>query len=171
MRYLCETRKEIAEHWYPKDSAKRARVDEYLDWHFTVTRQGIGMYIARTINFPLIFGIFPHPETISYAEFVMKRTVIFLDRKLETQKYVAGNEMTIADLSCIAEFTMQAFIPDHPFILSIPEKYPNFNRWYLEISNIPEIVTNDAKMRELGGKVQPKRKELEKKRQAEMAKL
>lgn len=28
------------DHWYPKDPAKRAKVDEYLDWHHSNLRQG-----------------------------------------------------------------------------------------------------------------------------------
>ena len=31
MKYLASTR-DIADHWYPKDSKSRARVDEYLAW-------------------------------------------------------------------------------------------------------------------------------------------
>jgi glutathione S-transferase len=106
LRYLCESTPGIADHWYPKDPIKRARVDEYLDWHHTTTRQGIGMYIAKSINLPLLFKKHFDPETISYAEFVMKRTLLLMDRWLSMQKYLCGDEMTIADLSATAEFTM-----------------------------------------------------------------
>jgi hypothetical protein len=50
-------------------------------------------------------------------------------------------------------------------IVSIPQKYPHFNRWYLEMSQLPEVAQNDQTMKKVGKLVQKKRKELEEKRQ------
>ena len=37
LRYLAQSRG-VADHWYPSDPEKRAKVDEYLDLHHTFLR-------------------------------------------------------------------------------------------------------------------------------------
>ncbi len=37
LRYLHD-RYGTADHWYPKDPIKRAKVNEYLDWHHSALR-------------------------------------------------------------------------------------------------------------------------------------
>ena len=32
LKYFCEYYTSVPEHWYPKDPAKRAVVDKYLEW-------------------------------------------------------------------------------------------------------------------------------------------
>jgi len=46
LKYLHESRG-LQDHWYPKDFRKRAKVDEYLDWHHNGLRLGAGGYLFR----------------------------------------------------------------------------------------------------------------------------
>ena len=46
LRYLHETRN-TPDHWYPKDPRKRAKVNEYLDWHHNGLRLGAGGFLFR----------------------------------------------------------------------------------------------------------------------------
>ena len=46
LRYVHESRG-LPDHWYPKDPRKRAKVDEYLDWHHNGLRLGAGGYLFR----------------------------------------------------------------------------------------------------------------------------
>ena len=60
LRYICETRN-LDDHWYPKDQRKRAKVDEYLDWHHNAIRLGASgyffrRYISRLIGKPASEG-------------------------------------------------------------------------------------------------------------------
>ena len=48
MRYIHETRG-TPDHWYPKDPRKRAKVDEYLDWHHNNLRLGAGGFMKAQI--------------------------------------------------------------------------------------------------------------------------
>jgi len=43
LRYICRTYN-VADHWYPKDSVKQAKVDEYLEWQHTNTRADCALY-------------------------------------------------------------------------------------------------------------------------------
>lgn len=39
----------MADHWYPKDSQKQARVDEYLEWQHNNTRAHCTEYFRRKV--------------------------------------------------------------------------------------------------------------------------
>ena len=52
LKYLCQTRN-VPDHWYPKDPKRRAKVDEYLDWHHTGLRMGSGGYFFRKYVSPI----------------------------------------------------------------------------------------------------------------------
>jgi glutathione S-transferase len=52
LRYLHTTRC-TADHWYPSCLRKRAKVDEYLDWHHTNLRAGAGGYFFKKYMSPL----------------------------------------------------------------------------------------------------------------------
>ena len=39
----------LPDHWYPTNPERRAKVDEYLDWHHTNTRAGAAMYFANQV--------------------------------------------------------------------------------------------------------------------------
>ena len=54
MKYLHNTRG-TPDHWYPhNDLRKRAKVDEYLDWHHNGLRLGCGGYFFRKYASPFI---------------------------------------------------------------------------------------------------------------------
>lgn len=50
LRYICRTYN-VADHWYPKDSAKQARVDEYLEWQHLNTRANCALYYLHKVCF------------------------------------------------------------------------------------------------------------------------
>ena len=50
LSYLSES-KGVADHWYPKDHQKRAKVNEYLHWHHLNLRHGAeGFMVQRFFN-------------------------------------------------------------------------------------------------------------------------
>jgi glutathione S-transferase len=53
LRYLHQTRK-VNESWYPNDPVKRARVNEYLDWHHLFLRQGSDGYAIEKLYKPFV---------------------------------------------------------------------------------------------------------------------
>ena len=46
LRYLATSR-DCPDHWYPTDFKKRAKINEYLDWHHNNIRLGAGGYFFR----------------------------------------------------------------------------------------------------------------------------
>ena len=49
MRYLVQQYK-LSDHWYPSDPKKRAKVDEYLDWHHLNLRRGAAGTIFEKVG-------------------------------------------------------------------------------------------------------------------------
>lgn len=49
LRYLCDSRN-LADHWYPSDLKKRAKIDEYLSWHHTNLRMGAAMHFRTLVS-------------------------------------------------------------------------------------------------------------------------
>jgi len=95
LRYLANSKAEIAEHWYPKDSKKRALVDLYLDWHsanisafLTFGRVKLGMLTTVTLE----------DATAGAAKFLQEFETLFLSQG----KFLASDEkVTIADIAVI----------------------------------------------------------------------
>ncbi|KAL0881967.1 hypothetical protein ABMA27_001720 [Loxostege sticticalis] len=101
---------------YPEDPKARALVDQRLYFDIGTLYQKFSDYF-----YPQVFGGAPaDKEKFTGVENALK----LLDTFLEGQKYCAGNNLTVADLSLIASVSsLEA--SDVNFL-----KYPNIKRWY-----------------------------------------
>mmetsp|Transcript_31901 Transcript_31901/g.36430 ORF Transcript_31901/g.36430 Transcript_31901/m.36430 type:complete len:175 (+) Transcript_31901:2-526(+) len=98
LKYLHASRG-CPDHWYPACPRKRAKVDVYLDWHHNFLRVGAGGFVFRTVFAPKIGMVFPEDE-IKVVRKVLDRSITTIDTVfLQTNKYICGSEITIADLS------------------------------------------------------------------------
>ena len=90
-RYLCNSLK-IEDRWYPKDPVKRAYVDLYFDWHS-----------SNSSNlFKFTYAKFGWLQNISLEDAKNQSDSTFMNFEslfLKNHKFVAGNEVTIADLA------------------------------------------------------------------------
>lgn len=103
---------------YPKDPVKRAIVDQRLYFDLGVLYQRFADYY-----FPQILHLAPaDPDKYKKIEEGMR----FFNCFLEGQKYAAGNDITIADLSLLA--TVSTYV-DGGAKFNL-DKYPNVKRWY-----------------------------------------
>jgi len=122
MRYLCNSRN-VEEQWYPKkDLKKRALIDLYLDWHHTNTRRCTWFIVAN--NFPGSDFVQQNNLTAEgegkAVGLVLKRIEDFF---LKDNKFIFGDEMTIADLAACCEVTQLRMIN---FDFS---SYPVLQKW------------------------------------------
>ncbi|XP_049937277.1 glutathione S-transferase theta-1-like isoform X1 [Schistocerca serialis cubense] len=110
LRYLCRE-KNVPDHWYPADSKKQARVDEYLEWQHTNTRSNCALYFLNKFMLPGIKGTPPNPETVARRERKMVETLNEVEEIwLNNKSYLAGDKISIADLlgACEIEQTRMA---------------------------------------------------------------
>lgn len=103
LRYLCKTFP-VSDHWYPNDSQKMARVDEYMAWQHTTLRAHGSMYFRTIVIAPRMTG---EPVNQKRAEFFGSQLKIVLDQIenlwLKDKPFIAGKELTIADLLAVTE--------------------------------------------------------------------
>ena len=123
MRYLARSRG-VADHWYPSDLRKRAKVERYLDSHHSGLRDCIAGYIKRKF-----FGV-EGPHTEEFLQSILdKQAVVFaeLEKILETQEYLAGDEISIADISAAMELEQSQIMG------GVPAAYPKLEAWRVKV--------------------------------------
>ena len=120
----------------PKDAAKRTETLNWLFW-----QMGAG---------PLLGGGFGHfyayaPEKIEYAinRYAMeaKRQLDVLDRQLAENRFIAGDEYTIADMAIWPWYggLVQGEIYDAAEFLAV-HAYQHVNRWAKEVAARPAVI-------------------------------
>ncbi|XP_069817244.1 glutathione S-transferase theta-1-like [Dendropsophus ebraccatus] len=103
LRYLAN-KYETPDHWYPSDIQKRARVDEYLAWQHTNTRPHAARVFWIKAMAPYLLGHDAPDEKLQPAlcEFINTLTAIE-DQFLQDKPFIAGDEISIADIVAIVE--------------------------------------------------------------------
>ena len=122
LRYLAE--RHGGERWWP-DVAARARIEPWMDWHQTTFQPPFAG--------GLLWGYFRTPEpqrnwpAIRQSEANCAALLQFVDRMLTERPYLAGDELTLADIplgTCLYRyFEMNVRRPDAP----------NVARWYARL--------------------------------------
>lgn len=109
---------------YPKDVQQRARVNQRL--HFDSGVLFAPLYIA---NYDVYNGaVEPLPEHID----ALHTGLEFLEKFLTDSPYLVGDELTLADLSCLCTV---ACMQIHFSIDA--ERYPNVTAWMDRLSELP----------------------------------
>jgi len=130
MRYLAE-RYSVAEHWYPRNNLQqRTIVNEYLDWHHTNTRKCaqvvFGKYLAAKR------GLTVTKEFLDRAALETESALDDLNaRWLGNRPYLAGSEISIADISAACELA-QLKVVKYDF-----STRPNLYSWWKKMEATP----------------------------------
>ncbi|GMQ05403.1 hypothetical protein CsSME_00050442 [Camellia sinensis var. sinensis] len=105
LRYLACAFPGVADHWYPTDLIKRAKIDSVLDWHHSNLRRGEVTLVQNTA-LATILGRHPGPHVVPEAEKLLSASL----EKIETfwlkenGQFLLGNSQpSIADLSLVCE--------------------------------------------------------------------
>uniref|UniRef100_A0A7C9CV68 Glutathione transferase n=1 Tax=Opuntia streptacantha TaxID=393608 RepID=A0A7C9CV68_OPUST len=103
--YLACSFPGVADHWYPADVSKRAKIHSVLDWHHSNLRRGAMLYVINTTLAPAL-GFPLNPQAAAKAEEVLDASL----SKIESVwlrgsgKFLLGsNQPSIADLSLVCE--------------------------------------------------------------------
>lgn len=95
----------VPEHWYPKATEKRARVDEYMSWQHNNIRYGSTMYFMSKFIGPMKTGNPPNQKEIEMYEKVLNNSLDTIEKVWlgQNEKYLFGKQITIADLMAATE--------------------------------------------------------------------
>ncbi|KAI3958446.1 hypothetical protein MKW98_011134 [Papaver atlanticum] len=114
LSYLACASPGVADHWYPSDLKKRAKVNSVLDWHHTNLRRGGVGFVLYTILGPLI-GVPINPKAAAEAEKVLTSSLSNIESVWlnENGNFLLGNkEPSIADISLVCEIMEFEVLPE-----------------------------------------------------------
>lgn len=103
LRYLAREFT-VPDHWYPRDSRRRARVDEYLEWQHSNTRLHCAGYVRYVWRGPLR-GETMDPRVAKRLKAEMVGCLDFIETNVLQRDvhFIAGDEISIADLVAACE--------------------------------------------------------------------
>lgn len=128
LRYLTCTRP-CADHWYPQDCQRRARVDAVLDWHAANLRRGSAGLVLQRVLGPAL-GIAPDPDSTAKARALLAESLGTMDSVwLAASPFLnGGTEPSIADLSLCCE-VKQLVMLDEDEERELLTAYPKVRAW------------------------------------------
>ncbi|KAK6130057.1 hypothetical protein DH2020_036184 [Rehmannia glutinosa] len=111
--YLASAFSGVADHWYPTDIYKRAKVHSVLDWHHSNLRRGSVGYLFNT-RIALAFGLPLDPKASAEGEKLLSASLAMIESYWleKDEPFLLGNSQpSIADLALVCEI-MQLEVAD-----------------------------------------------------------
>ena len=119
LRYICNTRP-VADNWYPKDPKVRALVDQYLDWHHSSIRISTPWFLQQYV----VGKPATDPQIVEIKGKLVNSLTILDSIILKENKFLAGNEISIADIQLLCELV--EFWAVNKILY---EGFPNIEKW------------------------------------------
>ncbi|KAK9927227.1 hypothetical protein M0R45_024420 [Rubus argutus] len=95
----------VADHWYPADLFRRAKINSVLDWHHSNLRRGAATYVLNTVLAPVL-GLASNPQAAAEAEKILSSSLSKIESiwlKGNGKFLLGGFQPSIADLSLVCE--------------------------------------------------------------------
>ncbi|KAK7369676.1 hypothetical protein VNO80_11719 [Phaseolus coccineus] len=128
--YLNSAFPGIADHWYPSDIFRRAKINSVMDWHHSNLRNGTVSYVINTVLGPAT-GRPLNPKTAAEAEKVLFSSLSNLEDIWlygDGRFLLGGSQPSIADLSLVCEL-MQLEVLDEKDRSRILSPYKKVLQW------------------------------------------
>ncbi|QPN33102.1 glutathione S-transferase [Diaphorobacter sp. JS3051] len=120
LRYLGNTRGEFL---YPQQPARRSEVECWMDWQLGTLNNGITPLFQSIVRTPMDQR---RPEVIEQHRAATARWMSLLDTALAQSAFVAGSELSLADIalgpSVYRWFELPVERPEHPHLLAWLER-------------------------------------------------
>ncbi|XP_011072471.1 glutathione S-transferase T1 [Sesamum indicum] len=103
----------VADHWYPADLFKRAKIHSVLDWHHSNLRRGAATYVFNSALAPAL-GMPLNPEVAAEGEKLLSASLAKIESvwlKGKGRFLLGSLQPSIADLSLVCEI-MQLEVVD-----------------------------------------------------------
>ncbi|KAH7018158.1 uncharacterized protein B0I36DRAFT_253117 [Microdochium trichocladiopsis] len=129
LQYAADLSK--SDTYYPKDPKKRGRINCWLLWEASQWFASCYVYLVENVVKPNILKTDPDQAALDNENERFHNLCGVLDAALSRHRFVAGEELSIADISVAA--------PMHLWRESKLEldKYPNILRWIKEVEALP----------------------------------
>lgn len=97
LQYICESKSLLS--FYPLDHKLRANINFWLSWNQTNTRYSTKKILVTKLFPPKVNAV----DTLNAGIQEYSRSMKFLDKHLQNNKFLVGDKPTIADLLIITE--------------------------------------------------------------------
>ncbi|KAI4326969.1 hypothetical protein L6164_019478 [Bauhinia variegata] len=128
--YLASAFPGIADHWYPTDLFRRAKINSVLDWHHSNLRHGAVTYVVNTVLAPAV-GLRLNPKAAAEADKVLSSSLSKIEDFWLNEDgpfLLGGSQPSIADLSLVCEI-MQLEVLDEKDRSRILTPYKKVVQW------------------------------------------
>ncbi|XP_030551654.2 glutathione S-transferase T1 isoform X1 [Rhodamnia argentea] len=120
----------VADHWYPADLSRRAKIHSALDWHHSNLRRGAAAYVLNTTLAPAL-GLPLNPVSAAEGEKLLSSSLLKIESiwlKGNGPFLLGGFQPSIADLSLVCEI-MQLEVLDDKDRNRILGPYEKVQKW------------------------------------------
>ncbi|ETN68079.1 glutathione transferase, theta class [Anopheles darlingi] len=130
-RYLAREY-QLPEHWYPTDSRRQARVDEYLEWQHHNTRASCATYFQYVWLRPRMMGSTVDPKRAEQYKSQLDSCLDFIEQVFlgHGSPYIVGDQISIADLVAACEIEQPKMAGYDPCA-----GRPNLTQWMERVRN------------------------------------
>lgn len=135
LRYLCD--REGLAGWYPAEAQARAQVDQWLDWNQCRLSPATGDIVFNSV----FMGENGDSAAIARGRDLLTSLAPILEKALQAQPYVAGEQATIADLSIASSLSQLDLAQARP-------TSPAITRWYEAMNALKGVQRAEAAMAE-----------------------
>ncbi|CAH2080164.1 unnamed protein product [Thlaspi arvense] len=128
--YLASAFPSVADHWYPNDLSKRAKIHSVLDWHHTNLRPGAAGFVVNSVLAPFL-GRALNLQAAAEAERLLTKSLASLETfwlKGDAKFLLGSNQPSIADLSLVCEL-MQLQVLDEKDRLRLLSPHKKVEEW------------------------------------------
>eukprot|EP00798_Chlamydomonas_sp_ICE-L_P022751 gene22751-29918_t len=127
---------EVAEHWYPRSDIKaRARVDAVMHWFHGSVRKGVSPLVLEKVLFGAFGMVCAYANEVcaqKYLDGTKKSLSTLEDIFLAKNKFVAGDEISVADLMVASEIEQLCIMKKEPTgtcMAELLEPHPKVRAW------------------------------------------
>ena len=118
---------------YPTDKWKRAQVEQWMDFASNhVGRYVTGIFFQRCVASKVFHLPINEPKVREFEENLSKEMPL-LDKHLATNKYLTGNDYTLADV------TLFSLVSPYKMANLELSQYKNFEKWYRAVKERPAV--------------------------------
>lgn len=141
-RYIVGKNPDIADHWYPKDLAERAKVDEYLEWQHMNTRLACAGFFRAAYIEPLLMWKPPSQKKIVASQKFMEKTLDLLETiwlKDPSKPFLTTQEISFADILASCELEQPLLVNVDPF-----KGRPKLAKWHELVKEQTNPIYDEA---------------------------
>ncbi|XP_051119067.1 glutathione S-transferase T1 [Andrographis paniculata] len=135
--YLASVFPGVADHWYPADVFRRAKIQSVLDWHHGTLRRGAAGYVLNSCLAPAL-GLPLNPVAAAEAEKILSASLSKIESvwlKGKGRFLLGSTQPSIADLSLVCEI-MQLELLDEKDRERILGPYERVLKWIEDTKNV-----------------------------------